>query len=171
MPVSLCVRIKYESYWEFLAAVFQCEDNFICASSLSSMLAVNVETQSFVYTWKQTYTKKLESGLLYMDFSMVEPAICECMWVNWFESSPIRSLHRRGLQYETKFAAAVCMCVCLCGLFIGKNSWVKVWVKWPYILRTCTQVTNYIRRSPILKEISCECYEVLHQPWSNVTLF
>lgn len=94
------------------------------------------------------------------------------MWVNWFESSPIQSLHRHGLQCETEFAAAVCMCVCVCvAIFIGKNSWVKVQGKWPYILRTCTQVTNYICRSPILKEISCECHEVLHQPWSNVTLF
>ena len=42
----------------------------------------------------------------------------------WFESSPIHSLHRHGLQCETKFAAAVCMCICVCvcvAIFIRKK--------------------------------------------------
>jgi len=106
------MRIKCQSYWEFLAAVFQCEDSFICASFLSSMLAVNVETQSFVYTWKQTYTNKTGEQFTVHEFSVAEPALCEHTWVNWFESSHIQSLPRHGLQCETKFAAAVCVCVC-----------------------------------------------------------
>jgi hypothetical protein len=41
------------------------------------MLAVNVETQEFCLHMEANITKKLESVLLYMNFSVAEPAICE----------------------------------------------------------------------------------------------